>query len=107
MPLTHTRLAWVGRSLSRSKFGTHRRSWVGSVTRGAKALGCTARRLYWRRSMAAQVRALGLAIYTVVFFPQFDRQAPGDVAAFVVVEYGEYLRFSGRTAPAVEACRQA
>ena len=107
MSLTHTRLAWVGRSLSRSKFGTHRRSWVGSVMRGAKALGCTARRSCRRRLIAAQACALGLAIYTVVFFPQFDRQAPGDVAAFVVVEYGEYLRFPGRTAPAAEACRQA
>ena len=59
--------------------------------------------------MAAQARALGLAIYTVVFFPQFDRQAPGAVVAFVVVEYGEYLRFSGRftssPAPAAKVCR--
>ena len=57
------------------------------------------------RLAQAQACALGLAIYTVVFFPQFDRQAPGAVAAFVVVEHGEYLRFSGRTAPAAEACR--
>ena len=79
--------------------------------RGAKALGCTARRSCRRRSMATQVRALGLAIYTVVFFPQFNRQAPGAVVAFVVVEHGEHLRFLGRftssPAPAAEAYRQA
>jgi len=50
MSLTHARLAWVGRRWSSSKFGAHRRPWVESVVRGAKALGCRARRP-WRRRL--------------------------------------------------------
>ena len=49
MSLTHTRLAWVRREWSSSKFGAQRCPWVELVVRRAKALGCTARRP-WRRS---------------------------------------------------------
>ena len=44
----------------------------------------------------AQARAQGLEAHPVAFFPQFDLQAPGAVAAFVVVEHDEHLRFPGR-----------
>ena len=46
----------------------------------------------------AQARAQNMATYPVAFFPQFDRQAPDTVVAFVVVEHDEYFHFPGRFA---------
>ena len=54
MSLTHTRLVWVGRGWSSIKSRAQRCPWVESVVRGAKALGCKARRP-WRRSPVRKV----------------------------------------------------